>query len=58
MNMSAVEMTRMIGLFSAPDNMSSVPMDKAMGNMEISDKKMNISQMTSEPMRSMAKQLN
>ena len=58
MNMSAVEMTRMTGVFSAPENMSSMPMDKAMGNMEMSDKKMNISQMTSEPVNSMAKQLD
>ena len=58
MNMSAVEMTRMTGVFSAPDNMSSMPMDKAMGSMEMSDKKMNIGQMTSEPVKSMAKQLD
>ena len=43
MNMSAVEMKRMTGVFSAPENMSSVPMDKAMGKMEMSGKKMNVS---------------
>ena len=58
MNMSAVEMTRMTGVFSAPDSMSSMPTDKAMGSMEMSDKKMNIGQMTSEPVKSMEKQLD
>jgi predicted metal-binding membrane protein len=52
MNMSAVEMTRMSGIFSAPDNMSSMPMNK----MEIPGEEMDESQMSSHSMTSMVKQ--
>ena len=58
MNMSSLEMTRMTGVFSAPNKLPSMNMDMTIDNMAMTDKKTTNSQMSPETMTSMDEKLD
>ena len=57
MNMSALEMTRMTGVFSAPNKMPSKSMDMTIDNMAMTDKKTTNRQISLETITTMEEQL-